>query len=140
MILRALGRLVMVPLAFLLASGTALAVLFTLGLERITHAVAGRGDGAEIFFEIAGALVGLVGAATVVPSILVVIVGEVARIRSGLYYVLGGGMALAVLPLLAGTGTIGSGEIAGLSASWPVFATAGFAGGLVYWLLAGRNA
>lgn len=27
-----------------------------------------------------------------------------------------------------------------LPALWQVFATAGFAGGLIYWLLAGRNA
>ncbi|MBJ7019351.1 hypothetical protein, partial [Vibrio cholerae] len=62
----------------------------------------------------------------------------VARIRSWLYYMVGGGVALAIIPLLArvdpGTMTYA------LPALWHVFATAGSAGGLVYWLPAGRNA
>jgi hypothetical protein len=51
----------------------------------------------------------------------------------------GGGLSLGVLPLLARL------QIPDLSAMppaalWQVLATAGFAGGLVYWLLAGRTA
>ena len=76
--------------------------------------------------------------ATIIPALLLVIVGEVARIRSWLYYMIGGGVALAIIPLLVridpGTMTYS------LPALWHVFATAGFAGGLTYWLLAGRNA
>jgi hypothetical protein len=143
-ILRALGRLIVVPLAFVLAVVTAVGVLMTLGLERITHALSGsRGldeGSVDVLFDIAHGAIGLAGAATVVPAILVVILGEVARIRSALFYVLGGGAALAVLPLLARAGSLGSGGMASLGTIWPVFATAGFAGGFVYWLIAGRNA
>jgi hypothetical protein len=68
-----------------------------------------------------------------------VVIGEVARIRSIAYYVVGGGIALAAIPLLARYGQ--GGTIASPDAIvWQVFATAGFAAGFVYWLIAGRNA
>jgi hypothetical protein len=73
------------------------------------------------------------------PALLLVIVGEVARIRGAMYYVIGGGVALALVPLLARLGEPST--VLGLApAVWQVLATAGFAGGFVYWLLAGRNA
>ena len=68
-----------------------------------------------------------------------VIVGEVARIRSWLYYMIGGGLALAAIPLLARINSSGVGTLSDATV-WQVFATAGFAGGLVYWIIAGRNA
>ena len=73
------------------------------------------------------------------PALLLVIIGEVARIRGALYYVIGGGAALAVVPLLARLGQ--PARVLELSpVVWQVLATAGFAGGFVYWLLAGRRA
>jgi hypothetical protein len=76
---------------------------------------------------------------TVLPALLLVIVGEVARIRSALYYVIGAGVALAAMPLVL---RMGQSEPAGLlsAVALQVFATAGFAGGFVYWLIAGRRA
>lgn len=139
MVLRTLGRLIWIPIAFLIAAFAAMFVLVTLGLETITHAVHNL-DGADTVsaaFDVAwqGAIVA--SGATLIPALIVVIVGEVARIRSWLYYMIGGGVALAIIPLLSrvepGTMTYA------LPALWHVFATAGFAGGLVYWLLAGRN-
>jgi hypothetical protein len=58
-----------------------------------------------------------------------------------LYYVAAGGLSLAAMPLLAHFGPGGAG-IGGApdQVVWQVFATAGFAGGFVYWLVAGRNA
>ena len=73
-----------------------------------------------------------------VPALLAVIVGEVARIRSALYWVPAGGLAIAAAPFLlrlsspATTGALPS------TALLQLLATAGFAAGLVYWLLAGR--
>jgi hypothetical protein len=140
MVMRAIGRLIWVPIAFLIAAATAMFVLFTLGLETLTHAVHNF-DGDETVsavFDVAwqGSLI--LSAATIIPALLVVVIGEVARIRSWLYYLIGGGAALAAIPLIAridpGTMTYS------LPALWHVFATAGFAGGFVYWLLAGRNA
>jgi glucose dehydrogenase len=63
----------------------------------------------------------------------------VARIRGSIYYVVGGGAALALVPLMSRLHQ----PMAVLDLSpvvWQVLATAGFAGGFVYWLLAGRNA
>ncbi len=131
----------MVPLAFLLGTVAALFILFTLGMEKITHALAGRAieaDASQIF-EFMRQASALASAATIVPAILLVIVGEVARIRSSAYYILGGGAALCALPLMAMAGSLSS-DLSPLGTLWTVFATAGFAGGFVYWLLAGRNA
>jgi hypothetical protein len=130
-----------VPLAFLLGTVAALFILFTLGMEKITHALAGRAieaDASQIF-EFMRQASALASAATIVPAILLVIVGEVARIRSSAYYILGGGAALCALPLMAMAGSLSS-DLSPLGTLWTVFATAGFAGGFVYWLLAGRNA
>ncbi|MFM9845933.1 MAG: hypothetical protein ACKVP3_02080 [Hyphomicrobiaceae bacterium] len=141
MVMRAIGRLIMVPLAFLLGTAAALFILFSLGMEKITHAMAGRAIDADFsqIFEFMRQASALASAATIVPAIVLVIVGEVARIRSSAYYILGGGAALCALPLMAMAGSLSS-NLSPLGTLWQVFATAGFAGGFVYWLLAGRNA
>jgi hypothetical protein len=139
---RALGRIIMVPLAFILAALTTLFVILSLGQERIVQAMTGRGpDEATIgaAFDLLGLAVALVSVQTLLPALLLIIVGEVGRIRSAMYYVIGGGAALALVPLLARLGEPSA--VLGLArAVWQVLATAGFAGGFVYWLLAGRNA
>jgi hypothetical protein len=141
-ILRAIGRLIVVPLGFLLGAAAALFILFQLGLEKVTHAMHGRSfDSADItvVFDLAKQGFALASVATIVPALMLVIIGEVARIRSSVYYILGGGAALAALPLLAIAGSL-PGDLSPLGTIWQVFATAGFAGGFVYWLIAGRNA
>ena len=139
---RVIGRIFMVPLGFILAALAALAVLVSLGLERATHAV--HGGAVDLtqwsqVFDLARGFYGLASAATIVPALLLVISGEVARIRSAIYYILGGGAALSALPLLARTGSLGR-DLSQIGLKWQVFATAGFAGGLIYWLVAGRRA
>jgi hypothetical protein len=139
---RALGRIIMVPLGFILAALTTLFVIFSLGQERIVQAMTGRGpDEATIgaAFDLFGLALVLFSVQTLLPALLLVIVGEVARIRSAMYYVIGGGVALALVPLLARLGEW-SAVLGQAPAVWQVLATAGFAGGFVYWLLAGRNA
>lgn len=140
MVLKTIGRLIWIPIAFLIAAVASMLVLVTLGLETLTHAMHNL-DGADTVsaaFDVAWQGTIIASGATLIPALLVVVVGEVARIRSWLYYMIGGGAALAIIPLLArvdpGTMTYA------LPALWHVFATAGFAGGIVYWLLAGRNA
>jgi hypothetical protein len=139
---RALGRIILVPLGFILASLAAVAVLFTLGMERFTHAMHGRdvdADAISAMFGLFTDTVALFSTFTIIPAILLVIVGEVARIRSSLYYILGGGAVLAAWPLLSRLGTTAP-DPAQLSVVWTVFATAGFTGGFIYWLVAGRRA
>lgn len=143
MILRSIWRIIVVSFAVVVAVGIAAAVLLTLGLERVTQAMQGHDvmisniDGAAdgVF-----ALLRVLSAFTILPALALVIIGEVARIRSALYYVIGGGAAMAAIPLLARVGQSGAASGASSLLVWQVFATAGFAGGLAYWILAGRRA
>ncbi len=140
---RTLGRLILLPIAFLISVAVTGYILVTLGLEHITQAIHGRSDGGaevattilELFWQ--GSL--LLSGLSLLPALAVIVIGEIARIRSWLYYMIGGGLALACVPLLTRVDQID--EIAKLPPIvWQVFATAGFAGGLVYWLIAGRKA
>jgi uncharacterized membrane protein len=141
MVLKTLGRLIWIPIAFLIAACVAVWVLVTLGLETVTHAFHNLNEDQTVSaaFDIAWQGTLIASGATLIPALLIVIAGEVARIRSWLYYLIGGGVSMAVIPLLAQMGPDVAQQLA-LPALWHVFATAGFAGGFVYWLLAGRNA
>lgn len=144
MILTTLGRMIWVPIAFVISAIATGFMLVTLGMERVTQAMAGRGDDVASI----GAILDLLRQAqvlatglTLLPAVLVVIVGEVARIRSALYYIVGGGLALAAVPLLARVGQASSASaVLPPTLVWQVFASAGFLGGFVYWALAGRRA
>ena len=140
--MRTLGRILLLPIAFLIAAGVTLFVIFSLGQERIVEALAARrSDELPIgaAFDLFGLGLSLFSVFTVLPALLVVIAGEVARLRSALYYVAGGGAALAVVPFLTRLDQPAT-ALALAPAVWQVLATAGFAGGFVYWLIAGRNA
>jgi hypothetical protein len=73
------------------------------------------------------------------PAIAAAVVGEILRIRSWIYYVLAGGASLAVIPLLV---TPSSADLPAVATSqyMTIFVAAGFAGGFIYWLLAGARA
>jgi hypothetical protein len=137
--MRTLGRLILVPLALLVAAAAAMMTLVSLGQERVTHAM--RGADADVavfgFFEVF-LKIGLVllNAQTLLLPFLVVVAGEVARIRSAAYYVASFGALAALIPLLGKIDPTTPGAVP----VWAIFATAGFAGGFVYWLLAGRSA
>jgi hypothetical protein len=140
--LRTVGRLIWVPVAFLLSALVSLFVIVSLGQERIVQAMAGRRPDQttiDAAFELFGVIVQFFSGYTLLPAILLVLIGEVARLRGALYYVVGGGATLAALPLLTRlhqpASSLGVAEVV-----WQVLATAGFAGGFVYWLLAGRKA
>lgn len=142
MIKRTLARLILVPLGFLLALAAATFVLASLGLERVTHTMHGK----ETDFATLGRtyamlkdIKGLAQLSVLAVPLLMIVVGEVARIRSSVYYIVGGGAALALFPLLARSTSLGEG-LSQLGLIWQVFATAGFVGGFVYWLVAGRTA
>lgn len=138
MIRRVVGRLLLVPLGLLMASAVAFFVIGSVGLERITQEahrtgdITGVGGVAWSVFRNWGTAQRLLSGLTVAPVLLLLVVGEVARLRSAMYYVLGGGVALGIVPLLAHVDT---GNLL-----WQVFATGGFAAGYVYWLIAGRSA
>ena len=117
--MRALGRILLLPIAFVLASLASLFVILTLGHERIIQGVAAhRPDEATIdaMFDLLRLGLSFASAQSLLPALLVAIGGEVARIRSVLYYVVGGGAALVAVPLLsAGAGLPGPAEDAELT-------------------------
>ncbi len=136
-----IGRVIWVVIALALSALVCAFIIFTLGLERITHHVKEQGDGIEFngALELMYSAVLLVQAFSVLPALVVVVIGEIARIRSAYYYIVCGGLAAASAPLLA---RIGGDGFSGFptAAVWQVFATGGFMAGFVYWLLAGRKA
>jgi len=140
---RTVGRIILVPLALLIAAIASVFVVLSLGLERITGAMHQQaqqgGDDYFAIFELVNQGALLTTGLTIIPALLVAIVGEVGRIRSGLYYIVGGGAALAAIPLLAGLGEAGE-FVLPSPIVWQVFGTAGFVGGFIYWLIAGRTA
>jgi hypothetical protein len=145
MILRTIFRMIWVMIAFAIAALAALAVLFALGAiwagEELRAAAPHDPlvrQGAPIFGMVLFA--GTVGPAlTALPALIAAVAGEVLRIRSWMYYVLAGGLSLAAIPILAAADRS---QLPAVIAShtMTIFVTAGFAGGLLYWLLAGARA
>lgn len=146
MILPAIRRILVVVFGFVLAAISAAIALFMLGAR---WAAQEASDGAlqnpdeisqvlnqglglvAFFFNVAPVL-------TFLPAVAVAAIGEVAKINSFLYYVIAGGFAAVMMPLIAAPEGI---ESSTYSAQYfVIIATAGFVGGGVYWLIAGRNA
>jgi hypothetical protein len=140
--MRAVGRIILLPVAFILAAVATLFVVFSLGQERVVQAISTRVQNdvpVDAIMDIIGMALRFATVQTLIPALLLVIVGEAARIRSAVYYIFGGGVALAIVPLLVRMGQPATAlELSPVV--WQVLATAGFAGGFVYWLLAGRTA
>jgi hypothetical protein len=147
MIWPALRRLAAVGFGFVLAMGAGAITLFFLGArwaagEVNTFTPQDAGDMSQalnqglgfiaFFFTVAPVL-------TLLPALAVTVVGEVVRIRSLLYYLVAGGTSAALMPLIA-TRTELTQSTAYAAPYFALMATAGFAAGLVYWLVAGRNA
>ena len=145
MIVRTIFRMLWVVVAFCLAVAVALAVLFALGAMWTGDALRAAApndpllrDGAPIFGIVlfAGTVTPALNA---LPALIGVLAGEVLRIRSWMYYVLAGGASLAAIPILAAPDPADLPRIIA-SPYMTIFAAAGFAGGFVYWLLAGARA
>ena len=140
--LAALGRLVVVTFAVVTAAAVAVFILFRLGLEHATNALRNDDDGLIKVSVWLWQGFTLSVAATLLVGLAVIVIGEVARIRSALFYIIGGGLAVAApllsqLPLYNTTAASSAGDWH--SVTLQVFATAGFAAGGIYWLLAGRK-
>lgn len=140
--LATIGRIIWVPIAFLVSGLLCAFVILTLGLELLTQYTKGFDDPYMAFdgrFELVATTFSVIQAVTLLPAIFLVLVGEIARIRSVYYYVVCGGLAAVSAPLLARIGEVGAMHVPAVPV-WQVFATGGFIAGFVYWLLAGRNA
>lgn len=143
MFFRIFLRWMWVVLAFFIASGVALLVLFGLGIFWLGDEIRAGAPGDEFIwhtaelFAAAFFTAAVAPALTGLPALIAVIIGEVMNIRSGLYYTAAGGAALAVIPILARAAENTS---APFSSYMSLFAAAGFIGGFVYWALAGARA
>ena len=145
MIVRTIFRMIWVVIAFAVAALAAVAVLFALGgiwagdeLREAAPDDPVVRDGAPIFgMVLFASTVGPV--LTALPALVAVVAGEILKVRSWMYYVLAGGLAAAATPVLAAPETA---ELSAIltSHAMTIFATAGFAGGFLYWLLAGARA
>jgi hypothetical protein len=144
-IFRYVFRMLWVVTAFCIAAGIALAVLLALGGLWVGDELRAAAphdpmlqQGAPVFGIVVFAGT-VTRALTALPALVAVVAGEVLRLRSWMYYVLAGGASLAVVPLLAAPQ---GADLTAIAASpyMPIFAAAGFAGGFIYWLLAGRRA
>ncbi len=133
--------------AFCVAALCALAVLFALGSMWVGEELRAAAPPDDPIFAREGATAfGIVlfaatvtPALTALPALFAVVVGEVLRLRSWLYYVPAGGASLAAVPLLAGASANGLPAVPA-GEYMTIFVTAGFAGGFIYWLLAGARA
>jgi hypothetical protein len=146
-ILNTVLRGIWVVLAFGIAALAALAVLFALGAIWVgdelraaaPHDPLLHHHGAASFFGVVLFAGTVTPALTSLPALVAAVAGEVLKVRSWMYYVLAGGVSLAAVPLLVGARNSDVEAVAS-SQYMAIFLTAGFAGGFVYWLLAGRNA
>ena len=152
--MKLLFRLLWVAIAATVAAFAGLAFLLVFGLEWVTRmAAVSSGDGAQQIeswldtaqkvFDQASALMPLATAFTLVPGLIVLIVAEVARIRSLTYYLAGGGIAFVGLPLLlrmAGGAPRDAAAMPWQTTFLLLLAVGGFLAGAIYWGLAGRKA
>jgi phosphotransferase system glucose/maltose/N-acetylglucosamine-specific IIC component len=95
-----------------------------------------------IFFFAAFFATSLVGAVAILPALIVIVFAEVARMRSFIYYGVGG--ALVGLASYFGSDISvrleNTTDVAPVNNALQLAAAAGIIGGLAYWLIAGRNA
>jgi hypothetical protein len=147
MIWPTLRRILAVVTAFALAMMAGLFTLFFLGARwAASEATAFTPENADEVSQALNQGLGIIAfflnvapVLTLLPGIAAIVIGEVARMRSLLYYILAGGIAAALMPLIA-TQHEALGSPTYSAAYFSIIATAGFVGGFIYWLIAGRNA
>lgn len=135
-----LVRLSMVILAYVLACLAAAMVLTVGTLTPQWDQTAPSGIPAVVLWSVVGVSTAVIGAVAILPSFLIIALAEGFAWRSVvLYGALGGVLALA---LTYGIDFAGYARDPGgaLAHEREVLAASGIAGGLVYWLFAGRKA
>jgi hypothetical protein len=142
-IVRTIVRVLWASLAFIIAASVALGTLFFLGAIWVGDELRAaapddpllRQHGAAPVFGMVLFASTVAPALTALPGAIATIAGEALKLRSWMYYVPAGGVSLAAIPVLApAQPSLPTGQY------MAIFAAAGFVGGFVYWLLAGRNA
>jgi hypothetical protein len=142
-IIKTFFRWLWVVIAFGIAALIALTILFGMGIYWLGDEIRAGAEGDHFLWATAEVFAALfftaavAPALTALPGLFAVIIGEVMRVRSSIYYMLAGGAALAVIPILARTAENVSMPF---SSYMSLFAASGFVGGFAYWALAGARA
>ena len=137
-----LGRIVVIIFALLMAI-VAAGITLAAGILLLEWQVMDS-DPVErvLFFFAAFFATSYVGAVAFMPALLVIVIAEAARMRRFLYYGIGG--ALVGLASYYGTNMTvrleNTTDVAPVGNALQLAAAAGIIAGLVYWLIAGRNA
>ena len=136
------GRIIVIVFALILAI---IAAGITLAIAIVAPDWAGvDADPVErlSFFIVSFFATSFVGAVAILPAALLIVIAEAARLRSFLYYGIGG--ALVGLASYYGSDISvrleNTTDVAPVANALQLAAAAGIIGGLVYWLIAGRNA
>ena len=145
--MRLIGRIIWVAIAFLIAALVAAGVAAIIGLEQLTRVTIDQtGPDATavdrwlgVFDQLVSVWKSFTGPTLLAP-LLVVIGGEVMRLRSFWFYLLGGGLALAGMPALMRLHETATAAGPVPAVLVQTLAAAGLTAGAVYWLLAGRQA
>jgi phosphotransferase system glucose/maltose/N-acetylglucosamine-specific IIC component len=136
------GRIIVIFFALLVAI-VAAGIVLAIGIVAPDWGV-GDSDPVErvSFFIVSFFATSFVGAVAILPALVVVLITEAARLRNFLYYGVGG----ALVGLASYYGSDISVQLENTTDVTPVgntlqlAAAAGIIGGIVYWLIAGRNA
>jgi hypothetical protein len=136
------GRIIVILVALILAI---MAAGITLAIGIIAPDWAGiDSDPVErlSFFIVSFFATSFVGAVAILPAALLIVISEAARLRSFLFYGVGG--ALVGLASYYGSDISvrleNTTDVPPVANALQLAAAAGIIGGLVYWLVAGRNA
>ena len=137
-----LGRIIVIAFALIVA---AMVAGITLAIGIVAPDWAGiDSDPVErvSFFIVSFFATSFVGAVAFLPALVVIVFAEIARMRSFLYYGVGG--ALVGLASYFGSDISvrleNTTDVPPVGHSLQLAAAAGIVGGLAYWLIAGRNA
>jgi len=138
--MRIIGRILGMIVAYWLACIAASLVLTIGALTPVWDDLKSFDRQSVVLWSVVGVGAAIIGAVAMLPALLVIALAEGLALRSILVYaVLGGALALALTYGLDFAGYIETPD-SHLARGHEVLAASGIAGGLVYWLFAGRKA
>ena len=138
--MRIIGRILGMIVAYWLACIAASLVLTIGALTPVWDDLKSFDRQSVVLWSVVGVGAAIIGAVAMLPALLVIALAEGLALRSILVYaVLGGALALALTYGLDFAGYIETPD-SHLARGHEVLAASGIAGGLVYWLIAGRRA
>lgn len=135
-------RFLIVPLSLFISLFIAFFIMTFIGFQRVERLIEAMDDTAEgitLFWNGFTLSSPWLPGVTFAPLFAILMIGEIFHVRSLLYYIVGFGLCLSLFPLMLPYLELEHGPQP-LVALWQIFATAGFAAGGVYWVLAGRKA